>query len=94
MTNYISTKEYADRLVSGRISKEKKMKTYTLEIKTLDTEGKLQHIRTLFFESDNGAEDIQKEIEHYQELGLRYTAELQQTKEKNFRLIYTEKQDA
>lgn len=91
MMNYISINEYANRMTSGRINKEKKIKTYTLEIKTLDGEGKIQHIRTLFFESDNGAEDIQKEVKNYQAMGLRYDAEIKQTKEKNFLLIYTER---
>lgn len=91
MMNYISIREYADRLTSGRINEETTTKTYTLEIKTVNKEGKIQHTRTLFFESDNGAEDIQKEVEGYQAMGLDFDAELLQASERTFRLIYTEK---
>ena len=92
MTKYITTAEFTDRLLSG--DKEIIQKTYMLEIRTKDKEGNMQATRNLAFESDNGAEDIRKEIEHYQDLGLRYTAELYQASERTFRLIYTEKQDA
>lgn len=91
MMNYISLNELADRITSGRIKEETTVKTYTLKIKTVALDGKVAHIRTLAFESDNGAEDIQKEVEGYQEMGLRYTSELQQTAEREFTLTYTEK---
>lgn len=91
MMNYISLNELADRITSGRIKEETTVKTYTLKIKTVALDGKVAHIRTVAFESDNGSEDIQKEIKGYQEMGLRYTPELNQTAEREFTLTYTEK---
>lgn len=93
MMNYISLNELADRITSGRIKEETTMKTYTLKIKTVEFDGKVTHIRTLAFESDNGAEDIQKEIEGYQEMGINYDAELTLDKPggRDYTLTYTEK---
>ena len=91
MMNYISLNELADRITSGRIKEETTVKTYTLKIKTVALDGKVAHIRTLAFESDDGAEDIQKEVDSFQGMDPKYTAEVEQTAEWEFTLTYTEK---
>ena len=93
MMNYIGINELADRITSGKINEESDtgMRTYTLIIYVHELDGRIQHTRTLAFESDNGAEDIQKEIKTYQAMGLRYEAELTQESERTFKLTYTAK---
>lgn len=70
------------------------MKTYTCEIKTYNTKGDIINKRDITFEAEDGARKLRGDIIKYQNMGLKYNAELRQISETAFRLIYTERKDA
>lgn len=68
--------------------------TYTCEIKTYNTKGDIINKRDITFEAEDGARKLRGDIIKYQNMGLKYNAELRQISETAFRLIYTERKDA